>query len=83
MTTKEVMWELGTGEQVQKIRIFADRNKMISDNGVDFYLCADVDAVDGWYEVDRDYAENIMSEDDEAVEEDYINALKKVGILSE
>lgn len=51
MRIKNATWTLGTGETVNKTRLFADAGYLLTQNGTDFFGCVDVDIVDGWYEV--------------------------------
>lgn len=74
MRTLNKTWTLGNGEIVNKIRIYADKGKAVTNNGIDLYGCVDVDSIDGWYEVDAPI------EDEEATIEDYEAALTEVGI---
>lgn len=32
-------------------RVIADEGKLVTDNGEDLYYCVDVEATEGWYEV--------------------------------
>lgn len=39
-------------EYAEKIRLVADEGKMLTLGGETLCACADVDSIDGWYEVD-------------------------------
>lgn len=39
-------------EHTEKIRLVADEDKMLTVDGEALYGCADVESVEGWYEVD-------------------------------
>ena len=40
-------------EYTEKCRIVADKGKLLTKDGVDFYQAIDTDTADGWYEVDN------------------------------
>lgn len=68
MKTVNKTWTLGTSEIVNKIRIYADDGKAITNNGIDLYGCVDVDSIDGWYEVDAPVPEDEEATAEEALE---------------
>lgn len=74
MRTVNKTWTLGTGETVNKIRIYADEGKAVTNNGIDLYGCVDVDDIGGWYEV------NAPVPEEEATTEDYEAALAELGV---
>jgi hypothetical protein len=40
------------GEYTERVRLVADKGKLITKDGVNFYPVKDEDSADGWYEVD-------------------------------
>ncbi len=52
-------------------RIIADKGKLLTKDGENTYKCVDIDNVAEWYEVDSE---------EEATEEDYIEALGRLGV---
>ena len=73
MTIKNVTWARGDGTVIPKLRLFADEDKAVTNNGVDTYFCIDVDSAEGWYEIDAPDPEK------EANAQDYQEALEVFG----
>lgn len=40
------------GEYEELVRIIADENKLITNDGANMFSCIDTDSAEGWYEVD-------------------------------
>lgn len=68
MTTMEKTYRYGDGTQKTMIRIYADKNKAVTNDGNVLWKSVDVESIDGWYDVadpepvedeptDEDYAE--------------------------
>lgn len=52
MTTKNVKHILGTGEEINYIRLTADPGKALTNGGETVWNCIDVLSADGWAEID-------------------------------
>ena len=76
MTTKNVKHILGTGEELNYVRLTADEGKVLTD-GTSEWNCVDVlpEDVDKWSEIDAP-----APEDEDADEADYIEALNELGV---
>lgn len=75
MTQKNVKHILGTGEEQDFVRLYADDGKALTnDGGETVWNCIDVlpDTVSGWSEIPYD--------PEDATEEDYQNALVQMGV---
>lgn len=75
MTTKNVKHILGSGEEIDYIRLTADDGKVLTD-GTNEWNCVDVlpADVDKWSEKDAPV------NDEEATEADYLAALAELGV---
>lgn len=75
MTTKNVKHILGSGEEIDYIRLTADEDKVLTD-GTNEWNCVDVlpADVDKWNEKDAPV------NDEDATEADYIAALAELGV---
>ena len=81
MERKQVKYIYGDGTEVTKTRLFADKGKVLTNDGGETYWgCIDVDSTDGWIEI---VDPTPIEDDTEATAEDYENALKEVGIIEE
>jgi hypothetical protein len=60
------------GEYTELYRIIADEGKALTQDGVNVVPCADVESVEGWYEVD--------APDVDATDKDYQAALEELGV---
>ena len=60
------------GEYEPMYRLVADEGMALTKDGENLTSCADVESVEGWYEV--------AEETEEATEQDYIHALNEMGV---
>ena len=60
------------GEYEPMYRLVADEGMALTKDGENLTSCADVESVEGWYEVE--------AAEGEATEEDYLDALNKLGV---
>lgn len=76
MTQKNVKHILGTGEEQNFVRLYADEGKALTNDGDEtVWNCVDVlpHAVSGWSEIDA-------PDDEEAGDADYEAALEEMGV---
>ena len=66
------------GEYEPMYRLVADEGMALTKDGENLTSCADVESVEGWYEVATEDGEAI--DPNEATEEDYIHALNEMGV---
>ena len=60
------------GEYESMYRLVADEGMALTKDGENLTSCADVESVEGWYEVE--------STEGEATEQDYLDALNTLGV---
>ena len=63
------------GEYEPMYRLVADEGMALTKDGENLTSCADVESVEGWYEVE--------APEGEATEEDYLDALNKLGVKTD
>lgn len=44
--------DMPQGEYTELVRIIADKDKLITKDGVNTFSCIDTDSAEGWYEID-------------------------------
>lgn len=70
-------------EYTEAVRLIADEGKALTKDGENLTTCVDTDTAEGWYEVDapeEEQPEEPQIDPDEATTEDYIEALKELGV---
>ena len=63
------------GEYESMYRLVADEGMALTKDGENLTSCADVESVEGWYEVE--------SAEGDATEQDYLDALNKLGVKTD
>ena len=63
------------GEYEPMYRLVADEGMALTKDGENLTSCADVENVEGWYEVE--------SAEGEATEQDYLDTLNKLGVKTD
>ena len=54
MIIKPATHRFGNGESISLLRLFADEEKLLTHNGIDYWSCVDVSDIDGWAEISAD-----------------------------
>ena len=70
-------------EYTEAVRLIAEEGHAITNDGINYYYCIDVDSADGWLEVPGTYTEEgdfIPVDTTEATEQDYLAALAELGV---
>ena len=63
------------GEYAPMYRLVADEGMALTKDGENLTSCADVESVEGWYEVE--------AAEGEATEQDYLDALNTLGVKTD
>ena len=70
-------------EYTEAVRLIAEEGHAITNDGINYYYCIDVDSADGWLEIPGTYTEEgdfIPVDVTEATEQDYLAALAELGV---
>lgn len=68
MKQTEVRYTYGNGTTENRIRLYADNGKAVTQDGVNLYGSIDVLSTDGWYEVDDPIEQDEEVTDEEALD---------------
>ena len=68
-------------EYTEAVRLIAEEGHAITNDGINYYYCIDVDSADGWLEIPGEWTEEgVFVTADNATEADYLEALAKLGV---
>lgn len=68
-------------EYTEAVRLIAEEGHAVTNDGINYYYCIDVDNADGWLEIPGEWTkEGVFIAADNATEADYLEALAKLGV---
>jgi hypothetical protein len=68
-------------EYTEAVRLIAEEGHAVTNDGINYYYCIDVDSADGWLEIPGEWTEEgVFITADNATEADYLEALAKLGV---